>query len=191
MAKKTKAPKPPKRVGRRIDRPPVPTGDYLEGVNAKVAASIGNVIVQYAHLEEDMVPFLSDLLGDADLKVTRPLFYSLFGAQGRSRVMRALLENSSINKEKDDDYDWVLKKFDEVTVMRNKVAHCLWFLHAQTNEHYAASPNGGDFGIPLSAGGERWTAEKFTELLMQMSFLRRKVRAMHEENEKRRIQAAG
>lgn len=186
MTRKRVASRRPKRLGRPINRLPMPVGSYIEGINQKIAASIGLAIVHYSHLEEDMIPFLSDLLGDVEVRVTRPLFYSLFGANGRSKVMRSLLENSSINKEKDSEYDWVLNQFDEISIKRNKIAHCLWFVHAETKEHYAVSPNGGDFGIPLSGGGEKWTEEDFSALMLQMHFLRQKVRALHKDSVSRR-----
>jgi hypothetical protein len=75
-----------------------------------------------------MINIMALLLGGRNAPA-RQVFRSLNSEDARVRVMRSLLEQASINKDKGKEFDEIIDIFVEIKKKRNAYAHGLWSTH--------------------------------------------------------------
>jgi len=74
-----------------------------------------------------MISFMSDLMGtDLHLAPARQVFRSVVSSEARIAIMRSLLEEAEVNRDKDASYDEILDEFASLNKIRNAYAHGLW-----------------------------------------------------------------
>ncbi|MDN3572097.1 hypothetical protein [Methylobacterium longum] len=119
--------KPPIRfgqLGQKIRE--TPPGRYSQGLHLEhFVLEIGRIVTTFPILEQGMIAVLEDLLGGS--APARQIFFSIVNQQARVKVMRSLLEQSSINEDKSMWYDRILDEFSGISGSRNDYAHGLWW----------------------------------------------------------------
>ncbi|HWQ94617.1 MAG TPA: hypothetical protein VN418_03840 [Gammaproteobacteria bacterium] len=105
--------------------------------DADLAMLLGQVLVAWAHFEDQMISFFEKLLGvqHGNLDTARLIFYALVAQKIRIEVMRKLLQKARHNKSKGKRYDEILDEFEKLNTMRNKYVHGLWWTHENGDTH--------------------------------------------------------
>lgn len=130
-----KTPKEPKRFSSRKKQTNAkprshPDGRYTGSItDASLAAALGQVITQWAHLEDRMIIVMHDLISDEPNLPARQIFRAIINQQARIKVLRALLQRSRRNKGKSADFDAVIDEFSAINDLRNSFLHGLWYTH--------------------------------------------------------------
>jgi hypothetical protein len=84
-----------------------------------------------------MIEVLGLLLGDRKLPA-RQIFRSLRSEHARIEMLKALLEQAPINKNKGPEYDDVITRFASLNAARNNYVHGLWSVHEETGRVFLA-----------------------------------------------------
>jgi hypothetical protein len=105
-------------------------GSFYYGIPDDFGEVVGHVVVQWAHLEEEMIAVMASLLGDINTSPARQVFRSLTSEQARLKVMRSLLHEAKSNISKSKYYDEVIDEFASLNKIRNSYVHGLWYTHS-------------------------------------------------------------
>jgi hypothetical protein len=90
----------------------MPDGRFEMAVtDPNFAETIGHIVTEWPVLEEAMITVMAALLGDIFDAPARQVFRSLNSERVRLTVMRSLLHDAHINKDKGAIYDEVLDEF--------------------------------------------------------------------------------
>ena len=76
---------------------------------------------------------------------TRQIFRAIVSQDARIKVLRAMLEQALINKEREEIYDEIIDEFEALNRNRNKLVHGLWSTHDETGRVFLANPGLDDF----------------------------------------------
>jgi uncharacterized protein (UPF0335 family) len=107
----------------------MPEGHYIGGLqNKELLVFVGRIITYLPQIEERMIEVMALLMGDK-LAPARQVFRSLNSEDARVKVMRSMLEQSHINRDKGREFDEIIDLFAEVKKARNIYAHGLWRSH--------------------------------------------------------------
>ncbi|MDQ6701726.1 MAG: hypothetical protein M3Z96_00735 [Pseudomonadota bacterium] len=107
-----------------------PRGDYKYGIhNKKFAQALGELVGQWTRVEEEMIAILRILLGGERNAPAREIFNSLVSERVRYDLMKLLLEQTPINRNREPVYDEVLTEFWSLRGIRNDYVHGLWATH--------------------------------------------------------------
>lgn len=114
----------PSKKGNTVD------GHYRSGLwNEKIVSAIGQIATYWPHVEEGMIEILRELLGGHKELPARQVFRSIINQQARIQVLTALLEQSWLNRHKDQFYDDIIGEFAGLNKKRNEYVHGLWWTH--------------------------------------------------------------
>lgn len=114
-------------AGRQLNKTPL---GVREGglTNERMLVVLGSILASWPHLEEAMIHFMSDLMGtERHVAPARQVFRSVVSSEARIAIMRSLLEEAEINRDKDSSYDEILDEFASLNRVRNSYAHGLWW----------------------------------------------------------------
>ncbi len=107
-----------------------PSGEYTFGIhNKKFAQALGGLVGQWTRVEEEMIAILRILLGGERNAPAREIFNSLVSERMRYDLMKLLLEQTPINRNREPVYDEVLTEFWSLRGIRNDYVHGLWATH--------------------------------------------------------------
>jgi len=153
-----------------------PTGTYHYGVTNEMAQAIGDMIVQWSHLEEAMIEVLASLLGGANDAPARQIFRSLTSVQARLKVMNSLLHEAKSNKGKPKYYGEIISEFASLNKLRNQYVHGLWYTHA-TGAPFISKPTSDDempflARKPISVKQVQHTVKRMMTLLGDLTAMR-------------------
>lgn len=102
-------------------------GAFNYGVrDPKMAQTIGMIITFWPAVEERMIGFLRILLGGHTDIPARMLYRTIISAEIKITLMRKLLEETELNRDKDASYDAIIREFKSLNDLRNKYAHSLF-----------------------------------------------------------------
>jgi hypothetical protein len=93
-------------------------------------------VTQLPQIEEKMIDVMAILMGGLDHAPARQVFRSLKSEQARILVLRSMLEEGPLNKEKGLEFDEVISLFDEVRDKRNAYVHGLWDTHTESRRAF-------------------------------------------------------
>ncbi len=106
----------------------IPSGAYQNGLwHPEYAKSLALIVSGFEHFEERMHYLLALLMGTPDLKTAGYIWRSLPNSYQRLALLRELLQQAPINKNKGREFDELIKKYDRVRVRRNEYVHGLWY----------------------------------------------------------------
>lgn len=98
--------------------------------NTDFAASLGKMIGYWPHIEDRMIFILRSLIGSHDQEIpSQQIFRAIVSQDGRIKMMRAILEQSPINRNKGAIYDAIIDEFESLNKARNNYVHGLWWTH--------------------------------------------------------------
>ena len=97
--------------------------------NPEFAVVLGDLVTYWPHLEEQMIDFFALLMGETQDFPARQIFRSIVAQSARVKVMKALLERTRTNRDKDEEYDRIVTDFAALNDLRNVYVHGLWLTH--------------------------------------------------------------
>lgn len=101
---------------------------------------LGVIVSRWAHLEEIMIMLLGILLSESPDSPARQIFRSVNSTQARIAIIRSLLEESPLNRNKGPEFDEVINEFESLTIERNNYVHGQWFTNQDTGAVSRADP---------------------------------------------------
>lgn len=106
----------------------MPFGHYAGGLwqAPDFARLLGIITSEWSRAEEEMILVFHCLLGSHTGAPTRQIYRSIISASARIKMMRAALEESIINKDRNENWDAIIDKFARLNAQRNKYVHGLW-----------------------------------------------------------------
>jgi hypothetical protein len=117
-------------------------GSYIgELVPTEFQAVLGKIVARWAHLEEMMIMFMSELMGETESPPARQIFRSVNSTRARIAIIRSLLEESPHNKDKGAEFDAIIDEFASLTSERNNYVHGLWYTNEATLKVSRADPS--------------------------------------------------
>lgn len=106
-----------------------PQGSYSSGIdNVEFAAELGALTAYWLHIEEKMISTLGVLLGGSSHR-PRQIYRSIVGQDARIKVMRSLLEESSLDRNMPLLFEEIIDEFSALNGIRDQFVHGLWFTH--------------------------------------------------------------
>jgi hypothetical protein len=128
-----------------------PVGPFVSGLdNPEYSVRLASIIVEFNFLESHMPFVLSLLMGMENEQPAGYVYRAIRSANSRLEVMHELLHKSKDNENKEDEYDELLRHFNEVRIARNRYAHGLWFTHEETSQVYFSATDEHGFGFLAS-----------------------------------------
>lgn len=125
-------------------KPDGPNGHYVAALtNDLFVLAVGRIATYFPALENGMTDFMADLMGGEN-PPARQVYFSIVNQNARIKVMTAMLEQSSVNVNKDGSYDKILSDFNGIKNSRNDYLHGLWWTH-DSGRVFLASPDPDEF----------------------------------------------
>ena len=120
------------------------SGGYQQDLPAPFLAWLGASIIQWSHAEENMVRVFQELINaDTGAIPVREVFFSITSAPLKINILRKLLQRSSFNADKDDDYDVLINEYEKLSKVRNDLVHGLWWTHEDGGVYLSKSDTTG------------------------------------------------
>ena len=124
----------PKQVGH------TPDGRFDSGLaNDDFVLAIGRIVTFFPLLERSMSEVMSELIGGYDAPM-RQIFYSITNHQARINVMRSLLEESQVNQNRGETWDFIIDDFADISKIRSEYTDGIWWTH-ETGRIFLEPPN--------------------------------------------------
>ena len=121
-----------------------PNGHYVAALtNDLFVLAVGRIATYFSSLENEMINVMADLMGGEN-PPARQVYFSIVNQNARIKVMTAMLEQSSVNIDKDGSYDKILSDFTGIKNSRNDYVHGLWWTH-DSGRVFLASPDPDEF----------------------------------------------
>ncbi len=118
-----------KRFGLNMENtPPGPEGSFAASIPPAFAERVGLITVMWVHNEEMMSELFRELLQIKDHSVARITWGNIISPTARVRLMRAALEKAPVHKDVPSEVDDILREFEELSELRNKYVHSLWWV---------------------------------------------------------------
>jgi hypothetical protein len=124
----------------------------------------------WPHIEEAMVDVLADLADDKRQISSRQIFYSIVNQQARIKIMRTLLEESHINKDRPQVYDEIIDEFSSLNKKRNDFLHSLWWVADSDEKTTWIAESSLDY-MPLVQSSREIKINELTQTLERMRAL--------------------
>lgn len=139
-------------------------------VSDPVAAYIGLVVTDYAHLENRMISVFRVILGIESGEAATLAYLAITSPAVRWKITRGVLERDHAHTETPTVYDDLIDEFEKITKIRNKYVHGLWQMDSGNHAWLTRMQE------PLDIISPRKVAKsEFNALLDRMEALRGKV----------------
>jgi hypothetical protein len=120
-----------------------PDGYYLGGLwqAPDFARQLGIITSEWSRVEEEMISIFNCLLGSHKGAPAKQIYHSIISATVRIKMMRAALEESAVNKDRNESWDWTIDRFAQLNVQRNRYVHGLWSVYiGKKPNNYTPNP---------------------------------------------------
>ena len=151
-----------------------PDGHYTATLlNDLFVLAVGRIATFFPSLENGMIDLMADLMGGED-PPARQVYFSIVNQNARIKVMTAMLEQSSLNMDKNETYDKIITDFTTIKNKRNEYVHGIWWTH-NTGRVFLASPEPDEFSWH---NGREVLIQELEHVVQQMNDLAGKLKGI-------------